>query len=526
MKKPLLICLTAFFIFPISCQYGTLVDGGGDIDNNYSVLGEVLSSTAILPPTNAQSIISTGNGKYTVLLCWDSVPNAKEYSVSLSGDVEIKDERVSSPQYSFDVTLSGDSDFTAEATLKTINVNGKISAAGKVLPISFGSEAAYNEKVQNFFVSRGDQTSVKLTYSRAKDAESYYLERKQTGAPDTEWKVLVPALINPDLTESQYYYNDQTAVEGYRYDYRISPVNIGGIKGEPTVAEAGFVLPLVRNLCAGQGGEGIYAASDKKGIFKVSWEVQSVLYDYGDQPVEDEKLKEMLLGLSFQIRVAASATGLDSLVNPNFTSQWSTVSSSLAGFSNYGDSDTEFNGLTKGTVFQTLSGCTTVYCAEPTEETGLKEYYMYIIVDGTDSAMFRTPAFFQVRPDYGSSIAAALPWSNKAYGYVVPKTDAEKCSGGVTGVAAVDSGDGTVQISWNGTSSTNKWAIYAKGTDEAGFSYIGEAESNPASVTFPFASGDYYFGVAATSDGEEGSGIIYTSDETIAVTAVSVMNEE
>ena len=33
------------------------------------------------------------------------------------------------------------------------------------------------------------------------------------------------------------------------------------------MAEAGFVLPLVRNLSAGQGGEGIYAASDKKGIF-------------------------------------------------------------------------------------------------------------------------------------------------------------------------------------------------------------------------------------------------------------------
>ncbi len=525
MKKPLLICLTAFFIFPISCQYGTLVDGGGDIDNNYSVLGEVLSSTAVLPPTNAQSIISTGNGKYTVLLCWDSVPNAKEYSVSLSGDVEIKDERVSSPQYSFDVTLSGDSDFTAEATLKTINVNGKISAAGKVLPISFGSEAAYNEKVQNFFVSRGDQTSVKLTYSRAKDAESYYLERKQTGAPDTEWKVLVPALINPDLTESQYYYNDQTAVEGYRYDYRISPVNIGGIKGEPTVAEAGFVLPLVRNLCAGQGGEGIYAASDKKGIFKVSWEVQSVLYDYGDQPVEDEKLTEMLLGLSFQIRVAASATGLDSLANPNFTSQWSTVSSSLAGFSNYGDSNTEFNGLTKGTVFQTLSGCT-VYCAEPTEETGLKEYYMYIIVDGTDSAMFRTHAFFQVRPNYGSSIAAALPWSNKAYGYVVSKAAADRCTSKVTDITAVDAGDGTVQISWSGTSSTNKWALYAKKVGEAGFSYIGDAAETSASVTFPFASGDYYFGVAATSDGEEGSGIVYSSADPVAVTAVSVMNEE
>lgn len=526
MKKLLQIGLTVFLIFPtvLSCEYGTLVDGGGDVDNNYSVLGEVLSSTAVLPPSNAQSIISTANGKYKVLLCWDSVPNAKEYSVSVSGDTEIKDERVTSPQYSFDVTLSEKSDFTAVAKLKTINVNGKISAAGKSLLISFGSEAAYNEKVQTFMVSRGDQTSVKLTYSRAKDAESYYLERKQTGAPDTEWKVLVPSLINPDLTVSQYYYYDQTAVEGYRYDYRISPVDIGGIKGQPTVAEAGFVLPLVRNLSAGQGGEGIYAASDKKGIFKVSWEVQSVLYDYGDKPVEDEKLKEMLAGLSFQIRVAASATGLDSYTIPNFSSQWSTVSSSLAGFSNYGDSNTDFSGLTKGSVFQTLSGCT-IYSASQTESTGLQEYFMYIIVDETEAKMFRTHAFFQVRPDYGSSIATILPWSNKAYGYVVAKTDAEKCSAGVTDITAVDAGDGTVQLTWSGVSSTGKWALYAKGVGEAGFSYIGEATETSATVSFPLASGDYYFGVAATSGGEE-SGIIYSSAEAVPVTSAQTLNEE
>lgn len=66
MKKPLLICLTAFFIFPISCQYGTLVDGGGDIDNNYSVLGEVLSSTAFfrLPMHKALFPPETGNIRF------------------------------------------------------------------------------------------------------------------------------------------------------------------------------------------------------------------------------------------------------------------------------------------------------------------------------------------------------------------------------------------------------------------------------------------------------------------------------
>lgn len=525
MKKLLRISLTLFLIFSVGCQYGSLVDGGGDSDNNYSVLGEVLSSTAVLPPSNVQSIISTGNGKYTVLLCWDSVSNAKEYSVSVSGDVEITDERVASPQYSFDVTLSGDSEFNAVVKLRTINVNGKISASGKSLTVSFGMGAVYNEKVQTFLVSRGDETSVKLTYSRAKDAESYYVERKQTGAPEEEWKVLVPALINPDLTASQYYYYDQTAVEGYRYDYRISPVDIGGIKGQSTVAEAGFVLPLVRNLSAGQGGEGIYDTSGKKGIFKVSWNVQSVLYDYGDNPVEDEKLIEMLAGLSFSVRVASSATGLDSHTVPNFSSQWSTVSSALSGFSNYSDSNSEFAGLTKGTVFQTLSGCT-VYSADKTEETGLREYFMYIIVDGTEESMFRTNAFFQVRPDYGSSVGTTLPWSNKAYGYVVPKTAADQCTSKVSDITAADAGDGTVQISWNGTSSTNKWAIYAKGVGEAGFSYIGEVTETSAAVPFPFASGDYYFGVAATSGGDEGSGIIYTTGETVAVTAVAVMNEE
>ena len=115
-----------------------------------------------------------------------------------------------------------------------------------------------------------------------------------------------------------------------------------------------------------------------------------------------------------------------------------------------------------------------------------------------------------------------MPWSNKAYGYVVSKEAADRCTSKVADITAVDAGDGTVQISWSGTSSTSKWAIYAKGTDEAGFSYIGDATGTPASVTFPFASGDYYFGVAATSDGEEGSGIVYSSADPVAVT----LNEE
>lgn len=520
MKKFFLFCSVTALL--LGCSYGTLFDGNGHSDSYSSVLSEVLSSTAVLPPQNCQVVISTKSGKHTVLLSWDSVPNAKEYSVSVSGDKTISDDRTEAAQYEFEVEMESGVDFKAVAVVKTININGKISAVGRSVNISFGADDVYNEKVQNFYASRGDETAVKLTYSRVKDADSYFLERKRTGAPDDDYEVLVAKLINPDLTSSEHYYYDQTAEEGFRYDYRISPVDVNGIKGLPAVAEAGFVLPLVRNLSAGQGGEGIY--KDKKGIFGVTWEVQSVLYDYGDKPVEDEKLKEMLAGLSFQIRVAASATGLDSYTIPNFSSQWSTVSSSLAGFSNYGDSNTDFSGLTKGSVFQTLSDCT-IYSASQTESTGLQEYFMYIIVDETEAKMFRTHAFFQVRPDYGSSIATILPWSNKAYGYVVAKTDAEKCSAGVTDITAVDAGDGTVQLTWSGVSSTGKWALYAKGVGEAGFSYIGEATETSAAVPFPLASGDYYFGVAATSGGEE-SGIIYSSAEAVPVTSAQTLNEE
>ena len=512
MKKLIsAVSLAALFF---GCSYGTLFDGNGHSDSYSSVLSEVLSSTAVLPPQNVQAVISTKNGKHTILLSWDSVPNTKEYSVSVSGDKTINDDRTGAAQYSFEAEMASGEDFKAVAVVKTININGKISAAGKSVDIAFGSDAVYSEKVQNFYASRGDETAVKLTYSRVKDADSYFLERKQTGAPDEQYEILVAKLINPDLTASEYYYYDQTAKEGYRYDYRISPVDIDGIKGEPAVAGAGFVLPLVRNLSAGQGGEGIY--NDYKGIFCVSWEVQSVLYDYGDTRVVDDKLTAMLNQLSFEIRVASSASGIGSIAMPNFSSQWLTVSSSFSGFSNYKDGDTGFTGLKTGTVYQTTAGCT-IYTDEPGETGTVNRYYMYIIVDGENSEMYRTQAYFQVRPSYGSSVNATLPWSNMAYGYVVSPTDAAKCSGGVTGITVTDAGNGTVQISWSGNSTTGTWAVYAKASGEAGFTYIGEAASSPAELPFPLESGNYYFGVAATSNAAEGAGIIYSTAEMVTV---------
>lgn len=511
MKKFFLFCSVTALL--LGCSYGTLFDGNGHSDSYSSVLSEVLSSTAVLPPQNCQVVISTKSGKHTVLLSWDSVPNAKEYSVSVSGDKTISDDRTEAAQYEFEVEMESGVDFKAVAVVKTININGKISAVGRSVNISFGADDVYNEKVQNFYASRGDETAVKLTYSRVKDADSYFLERKRTGAPDDDYEVLVAKLINPDLTSSEHYYYDQTAEEGFRYDYRISPVDVNGIKGLPAVAEAGFVLPLVRNLSAGQGGEGIY--KDKKGIFGVTWEVQSVLYDYGDTPVEDEKLTSMLNQLSFEIRVAQSASGLGSIVDPNFSSQWLTVSSSFSGFSNYKDGNTDFNGLKTGTVYQTTAGCT-IYADTADETDNVNRYYMYIIVDGTNSEMYRTQAYFQVRPSYGSSVNATLPWSNIAYGYVVSETDAEKCTSPVGSISVEDLGDGHVRLTWDGASSS-RWAVFAKASGEAGFTYIGEADASPAELVFPFESGNYYFGIAATDNEAEGAGIVYSTAEAMAV---------
>lgn len=511
MKKTVVILtLTAFLS---GCGWGTLV--GEELTGDHSVLGESLSSVGVLPPSGIKGTITPENSAYTVLITWDSVANAKEYEIAIAGDYS-KTEKVEVSQYKFPVSLAKGDSFTASVTLKTINVNGKVSAKSAPLVISFGSDSVYSESVHDFYASRGTETSVLLTYTPAKGADRYKLERRLTGAPaDAEWELISAGIVNADSSASLYRYYDQTAVGGYCYDYRITPVDAGGIAGTASVTEAGFVWPLARDLRAGQGGEGFY--KDNKGVFAVEWDIQSELLGYGGAPIDSAvypELKEIMKGLSFQFRVAAGASQLDDK-DANFASDWSS-SAGIASFSNYNGSNlTDFTPERDGFTAAAMNavGGAKIY---KKSEGYIDTYRLYVIVDGAghtvDAPVWGKKGYLQVRSSYVKY--PALPWSNKASGYVVGSTDAEIWKDAT--VSAESAGFNSVIVSWTEgmkDSAFQSWYLYMKKEGEAEFSQledIGAVSGAPTMQIDGLAAGSYWFGVAGV-DGSGNTGIIYES---------------
>ncbi len=510
MKKTVVILtLTAFLS---GCGWGTLV--GEELTGDHSVLGESLSSVGVLPPSGIKGTIAPENSAYTVLITWDSVANAKEYEIAITGDYS-KTEKVEVSQYKFPVSLEKGGSFTASVTLKTINVNGKVSAKSAPLVISFGSDSVYSESVHDFYASRGTETSVLLTYTPAKGADRYKLERRLTGAPvDAEWELISAGIVNADSSASLYRYYDQTAVGGYCYDYRITPVDAGGIAGTASVTEAGFVWPLARDLRAGHGGEGFY--KDNKGVFAVEWDIQSELLGYGGAPIDSAvypELKEIMKGLSFQFRVAAGASQLDDK-DANFASDWN-YSAGIASFSNYDGSNLEgFTPERDGFADASMSvGGAKVY---KKSEGHIDTYRLYVIVNGAghtdDNPIWGKKGYLQVRSSYVKY--PALPWSNKASGYVVSEDHAGIYKDAT--VSAVSEKANSVTVSWTGGmegGGFKGWFLYMKKEGEAEFSQREDYDlvSGVSSMEIGgLAAGSYWFGVAGV-DSSDNTGIIYES---------------
>lgn len=499
-----LVSLLSVILLFIGCAWGSLLEN--ELTGSDSVLSESLGTSGVLPPSGLKFVSIAENASRQILVTWNSVANAKEYEVTVKGDHN-ETVKVATAQYRFPITMD-ENGFSAEVTLKTININNVVSASSAPLSVFIGTDAVYNEECHNFYASRGTETSIKLTYSPAKDADRYMLERRRSRAPEEEpWDIINPGIVNANFDDPEYYYFDQTAKEGYRYDYRITPIDVAGIAGIPRVAKEGFSLPLARSLKAGQGGEGVYDGN--KGIFAVEWIVQTKLLDFDDQPVEDEVLNELLADLAFEIRTANSATGLDG-EGANFSADWSIHN--LPMFSNYNGSN--FNGFTVDSDF-TDSGLT-IAGAKIYQKSfeNSSVYRLYIIVDGSGhnaetNPIWETYAYFQVRSKYGNKYTD-LPWSNKAYGYAVRQSAANLCLD--LTVTAAESGAGEVSVSWTGGTASN-WAVFMKKEDEAGYTVIEGAESVSGTEysVGGLEEGSYSFGVAAVSG--DTVGIIFESDE-------------
>lgn len=523
MKRAVSVFCAAFLA--AGCGWGTLIDD--ELTGNETVLSESLASSGVLPPSGISYSVIAENAQQSVLITWNSVANAKEYELTVAGDYAAT-EKVETAQYRFPVEL-GDEGFTAEVRIKTVNINGVVSSPSAPLPIVIGNDTVYSEFCHEFWGSRGTETSVVLTYAQAKDADSYRIERRRTGADDTAWEVIAARNIPANISDSKYRYTDQTAVAGYRYDYRITPINAAGLLGVSSVAEKVWALPQVRWLRAGHGGEGKYDGN--KGIFEVEWEIQTVMLDADDVVAEDAELNSILSKLEFDIRVAASASGLDGLSAPNFTgASWGTNIQMpwLSGYNN-----NNFSGFSpQGTVAGALVAQTQIYSES---EGNLTVYRFYIIVDSdyTPSSgasalaaedIWNVPVYFQVRPKYGSQYTN-MPWSNKASGYVVGPTEAEIWKDGTVSAVAVADEPNAVEVNWSGNeeSGFQGWYLYMKKEGEAEFSQredIGTVSGVSSMQIDGLAAGSYWFGVAGVDDSGN-TGIIYESGKvTVAADAV------
>ena len=216
MKRAVSVFCAAFLA--AGCGWGTLIDD--ELTGNETVLSESLASSGVLPPSGISYSVIAENAQQSVLITWNSVANAKEYELTVAGDYAAT-EKVETAQYRFPVEL-GDEGFTAEVRIKTVNINGVVSSPSAPLPIVIGNDTVYSEFCHEFWGSRGTETSVVLSYAQAKDADSYRIERRRTGADDTAWEVIAARNIPANSSDSKYRYIDQTAVAGYRYDYRES----------------------------------------------------------------------------------------------------------------------------------------------------------------------------------------------------------------------------------------------------------------------------------------------------------------
>lgn len=518
MKYKLFITLILFFVF--GCSWGSLIDGSSNPE--YSALDEALSSIAVMPPSNVSWVAEPKNQQFTVTVTWDSVPNAKEYEISVSGDLNQK-ATTEAAEYSFGVdlnTMKGGV-FTASVSVKTVNIKGTSSVYSAPVAVSFGSDSAYNGKVEGQFkASRGTSSSIKLIYARAEGADRYYLERRRTGAPEEiAWEVIESGIVNSDQYASNYEYLDQSAVPGYRYDYRITPIDAGGIKGEGTVTQAGFILPQIEDIRAGHGGEGKYEGN--KGLFCVSWKIQNVLLDYGDVPVSDTDLTAILESVTFEGRVSDKGIKLSGIQTPNFSDKWNTVADTLAGFSNYNDNVTinGFDPLADGSVKEDFTLADAAVYKRPEENLDL--YKIYIVVDNA----FRQEASFQFRPKYNiGGSEDSMPWSETATGYLVSPEDAQKATDVVIGEATVTGN--SISFSWSGTTTTGVWGVYLKKEGEPTFTFVASASESFYTVT-DLSAGSYALGVAALISGDDGEvpGIIYETDM-IAVEAGSAEEGE
>lgn len=507
MKKNLLISLIVGIFF--SCDFGDLKGVSTENSGSSSFFSSV-STNGVLPPKNIRHEVAISQGTYSIKVFWNPISNVNKYIIeTIESDGTKKEFTSELPEWVFVAEFAADqTTYTKNIVISSININGKRSVASNVYEISISKSDSYNETVLEAYLSRGTETGITLTWSRAKEADYYKIERQLTGDEQNEDReTVIPIFLSANETSPRFIWTDATAKAGFLYDYIITPVNALGILGRPKMVKEGFILPLPQNIEVSAGSNvfsttGVTVIDIKFDLVNKLQTFAGVTTDPGF--IENFKPTKINLYVGESPKDALSQIkSIDSL-SADHTSNPETGIDLLAKWSNTMDINipVEDGNMTEITI----GGDILFYAGNIDNDIEITYVYRLVLKPHSNFAIWATPYYFTLNIDYALDTEDKLPSSGIVFGWATSTTNKDATLFEFVSQEIVTAEDGSLSVAldWDDQPNATTYYLYQKQENEGGWSLIPSDSSlilSEASLPVEKNKG-YYYGVAWSAMGE------------------------
>lgn len=161
-------------------------------------------------------------------------------TTNTTDNIELSKEEFLSGKYVDDMIMVCN-EYRYRLTVKPTEAYGTlptVAAPESIMPTSIGNLVAFTA-AKGYYSDR-----VELAWSSKGNFERFVINRKEHGAPDTDYKQI--AVTEGNEAQNDYYYNDVNAIPGIVYDYRIrGQVMCSGklIESDEKLTDVGFRTP-------------------------------------------------------------------------------------------------------------------------------------------------------------------------------------------------------------------------------------------------------------------------------------------
>ena len=161
-------------------------------------------------------------------------------TTNTTDNIELSKEEFLSGKYVDDMIMVCN-EYRYRLTVKPAEAYGTlptVAAPESIMPISIGNLVAFTAG-KGYYSDR-----IELAWSSKGNFERFVINRKEHGAPDTDYKQI--AVAEGNEAQNDYYYNDVNAVPGVVYDYQIKgQVMCSGnlLESDEVLTDVGFRTP-------------------------------------------------------------------------------------------------------------------------------------------------------------------------------------------------------------------------------------------------------------------------------------------